>query len=508
MDKENKELEGHFINSTKQTGVVFVSKFLGYLLGFGINFVLARFYGAQILGQYTLINTYFHLMLIFTILGLDNGMIKYIAKYRGLNDEKSLYEVIKIGFIYTFVFSIIGAVLTFIFRGYIGKIFNDELLSVSLLIGSWIIIPKTLNRYFGGVYKGLKKIWIYILGSEILRRIIILLLLILFMITNKINIINVIFILLVSSLLMTIFFFLGTAFFDIKFKKIIYKAFSMKNNDKSIRNRLLAYSSTMILISFMNIILVRTDRIMLGIFSTTSAVGIYNIVDSIGRLTNFLLASSNASFVPIISELYSQKKIIILNKLYSTIIRWISIFTVPIVVTIVLFPGVILNIFGPEYLVAKNVLIILAFGQMINSFGGANGYILNMTGNEKLNLINNFVMGGLNVFLNFLLIPKYGILGAGIATTVSIVIINIIIIIQIRKKIDIFPYDKKFLLVILVFIINYMIGFIGKHYYNNIYMIILVTIVNFTVSLGLIYVYKDEVDYLLFKKLKNKIKFL
>lgn len=504
-EQDRKELENHFVNTTKQSGIVFISKFLGYILGFGINFILARFYGATILGQYTLINTYTQIIMILTIFGLDNGMIKYVARYNSKNQKNNLYEIIKIAFTYSFIFSIAGSIITFVFRKYIGMIFNDNRLTASLIVGAWVIIPRTLNKLFGGLYKGFKKVKYFVFGNEVFRRLIMFLMLTTFVLFDKIELNVVIYILLFSNTIITVFFFFKSKSLNINLKNIFKNIFRLKNNNEKIRKSLISYSSTMILISFMNVILGRTDRIMIGFFLNSSSVGIYNIAATVGGLATFLLMSSNMTFAPIISELYSQNKIEVLNELYSTITKWIVMLTTPIIISIIVYAETILNVFGSEYIIAKSVLILIALGQMINAFVGANGYILNMSGHEKLILINNFIMALINIILNLVLIPRYDILGAALATTISITVINIAKVIQVKKHLNIFPYDKKFIIVLFNLIINILFAFIIKIHFNNFIIVIIVTLINILICLLLLLINKDELDYLVFNKLKNKL---
>ena len=503
-DQEKKELENHFVTTTKQSGIVFISKFIGYVLGFALNFIMARYYGAEILGQYTLINTYIQLIIIFTIFGLDNGMVKYVARYNSGNDQNYVYKVIKIALTYTIILSLFGTIITFIFRKYIGLLFSDNILANSLIIGSFLIIPRTINRLFGGIYRGFKQIKYYILVKQIYNKLIRITLLIILLIFNINTLHNVIITLLISSIFITVFLFYKFKDFDINIKKLIYDFFNFEKNNKKIRKQLLSYSSTMILISFMNVILGRTDRVMIGIFSTSSSVGIYNIAATVGTLATFLLSSSNMIFAPIISELYSQNKKNMLNDLYSAITKWVVMFTLPIIVTIIIFPETILNVFGTEYIDAKYVLILIALGQMINAFVGASGYILNMSGHERLVLVNNIIMAMINIILNVILIPRFDILGAAVATSISIAIVNLIKVIQVKKYLNIFPYDKNFLITLISLLVNIVIAISVKIYFNNIGVVIVVTTINLLLSLELIFINKSDLDLLLFKRVKSK----
>ena len=138
----SQEIEKHLTTITKQSGIVFTGKFIGYILGLVSNFVLARFYGPKILGQYALVLAAVNIISIFTIFGFNNGLVKYISRYRITSKTKKLNEIIKIAFVYGVLFSIIGAILLFLLKDIVANnVFKDSGLVNCLVYGSWLIIP-------------------------------------------------------------------------------------------------------------------------------------------------------------------------------------------------------------------------------------------------------------------------------------------------------------------------------------------------------------------------------
>ena len=65
-------------------------------------------------------------------------------------------------------------------------------------------------------------------------------------------------------------------------------------------------------------------------------------------------------------------------------------------------------------------LIILALGILINSAFGPEGMTLEAFGNTKLVMVNSLIAVIINIGLGFLLVPKYGIVGAAIATAITL----------------------------------------------------------------------------------------
>ena len=76
---------------------------------------------------------------------------------------------------------------------------------------------------------------------------------------------------------------------------------------------------------------------------------------------------------------------------------------------------------------------------LINALSGPVGYLLNMTGFEKDNrnvtILSAFIIAG----INFILIPKFGILGAAISTLISQSLWNGLLIFYAYKRLGFFP---------------------------------------------------------------------
>jgi len=503
----SQEIEKHLTTIAKQSGIVFTGKFIGYILGLVSNFVLARFYGPKILGQYALVLATVNIISIFTIFGFNNGLVKYISRYRVTKQTKRLNEIIKIAFIYGVLFSIIGAILLFLLKDIIANnIFKDSRLVNCLVYGSWLIIPLTLIRIFNGLYRGFKQLQYPVISNEIIKRIIFSIIIIIFALLNFKNTSVVI----VSSLfaqVLVIFYLIGkVSTLKIDFRNILLIPIDNNLKEKKFKKEFLIYSSTLILISFMGVILTRIDKIMLGIYMTSEIVGIYSIASTVAGLTTFLLASSNMIFSSVISELYSIKKIKMLGDLYSTITKWIIILTLPILISIIFFSDTILRFFGEIYIIGSTALIVLAFGQMIKISVGANGSILSMSGHEKLLLINNISLAIINIILNAILIPKIGILGAAISTGISIAIINIIKVFEVKFLLGIIPYNKEYFFILINLLVMCLSSFITKIYWNNIISVILITITNMGISIFISYKFKSKLDEIMFNKFKFKLK--
>ena len=192
----------------------------------------------------------------------------------------------------------------------------------------------------------------------------------------------------------------------------------------------------MFLTSAMGVVITQTDIIMLGIYTTIQEVGIYAIVIKFALLTTFVLSSINTIVAPKFAELYYGNQLDILEKVVKKSSKMIFYSTLPIIIGLVIFGEFVLGLFGEEFVAGYTSLTILVFGQFINTSVGSVGYLMNMSGYQKE--FNYIMMTSaiINILLNMILIPKYGISGAAIASVISLIFWNMVSVIFIKIKLN------------------------------------------------------------------------
>jgi len=172
---------------------------------------------------------------------------------------------------------------------------------------------------------------------------------------------------------------------------------------------------------------------LLGVWGSAEDVGIFAIAQRTALLTSLVLIGVNAITAPKLSELISQSRHNEVIKIARLAVRLSLVAAVPSFIVIAIYPEVILNIFGSEFIIASTALIILAFGQLINNISGPVEALLTMSGNE-LKVGQNFAVGAfLSIFLGILLIPNYGLLGAAITQSTAVASLNLMGVFQVKR---------------------------------------------------------------------------
>lgn len=173
------------------------------------------------------------------------------------------------------------------------------------------------------------------------------------------------------------------------------------------------------------LVLNQTDTLMIAALLNPAAVGIYSAAFKTAGWVSFILIAVNSIAAPMFASLYAQGNRAELQQLVSTIARWIFYPALAVAIGLVVFADPVLSLFGAEFVSAKWAMIALILGQLVNVGAGSVGYLLIMTGHQNQCAL---VVGGsalLNVGLNAIGIPWFGILGAAMATAISMATWNI-----------------------------------------------------------------------------------
>jgi O-antigen/teichoic acid export membrane protein len=130
-----------------------------------------------------------------------------------------------------------------------------------------------------------------------------------------------------------------------------------------------------------------------------------------------------------------------------------------------LFLGVWLNIdnimqiLRPEYLAGKWVIFFIGLGCLLDMATGANSSLMGTSKYYKVQSYLLLILVVVLVALNLVLIPLYGLTGAAISSAAALGILNLLRFLFLWFKYDLQPYNLRFIYVILIGAIAYLIAF-------------------------------------------------
>jgi O-antigen/teichoic acid export membrane protein len=186
--------------------------------------------------------------------------------------------------------------------------------------------------------------------------------------------------------------------------------------------------------------LIWADTLLLGALTNAKDVGVYNVGTRIVTLAVFVMAPINAAFAPHIAHLHHIGQREQLRRTYAAATGWIVRLSLPAFVMLLVFPRDLLRLFGHNFGTGATVTAVLAVGQLVNAATGPCGTLLNMSGRVAVNMVATVCVLAVNVVLNLLLIPRVGALGAAIAWSVSLALVNLTRLWQVRSLMGVTPF--------------------------------------------------------------------
>lgn len=205
-----------------------------------------------------------------------------------------------------------------------------------------------------------------------------------------------------------------------------------------------AFAAAAFGMSALDFLVSQADKILLGLYLNPALVGIYVVASSLSALIPMILQSVNQIFAPVIADLHSRSRKDVLQRLFQSLTKWVFGLTLPLAFVVIAFCVPLMRLFGPAFEAGWPVLVIGAVGQVVNCGVGSVGYLLLMSGNQKRLIRVQFVMVAVSLVMNITLIPVFGVIGAAMAAAVVNVTGNVWNLSEVRKALDIFPYNRSY----------------------------------------------------------------
>jgi len=397
----------------------FILRIFGMIVGYAFTLIVTRNLGASCWGIFALCFTVLQITSVIGKLGLDTALLRFIAQYNTQRKVKTAkYIYFKSIIIIVFLSFLLSVFLYYLSPLLAEKVFGKPHLAPYFKLMFFALIPFVLLSINSESLRAFKKIKEYTTLQNLLPSLCAFIFFSIFFYILHIKNIKVIIIAYILGI--------GVSFF-ISFL-LLNKEFSNKNGEleKISLRQILSVSLPMFLSSSLFMVMSWTDTIMLGMWRTEEEVGIYNVAVRLSMITSFTLGAINSIAAPKFAEFWGKKDLEGLKRVAQQSTKLIFWSSFPILLSFWLFPSYILSIFGSEFKNGIPALMILTFGQFVNASVGSVGYILQMTGKQKI--FQNVVLIGsiVNIILNIILIPTFGGTGAAIASAIAISFINIV----------------------------------------------------------------------------------
>lgn len=401
----------------------FISIVTASLAHFILRIVLGRELGPEGLGVYTLAFTIYLFGMTFAAFGIGAALTKYVAEF--LDDQTTIRNYVSSGMTSSIITGALMGVVLFLLAPYISISFFqvpelEPMIQLTAVCYPFIAVQKAVL----GTLNGFRRMHLYAL-------------------LNIIQNVGVV----VASIVLVLLFGMGVMGAVIGFvgPTVLISALcpvlirDCIGLDTSLWN-IPALRATTVFgiyvvlgnsVSFLN---TQIDSIMIGYYLSPTEVGIYAVAVLLAETLTLIPSAVQRVTAPATATLYGKGDIKAIRKIISSTVKKAFLVSAATALLIVIFGQFFISLFfTTEFLPAYIPLLVLLVGHTIFAPFMAIGSTLTSIGKVNIPFRIHSICGVLNVMLNILLIPLFGIVGAAASTTVTHIASFLIHMIVIKK---------------------------------------------------------------------------
>lgn len=406
---------GMFTTLIRGASTALTIQTVGAGVGYLLQVLLARWMGVSAYGTYDYVMTISMVLAFLSGLGLSGAVLRFVPTYVAQQNWSYLRGVVWGSWWQTVIASLVLATVA---TPLVFHWVSDLDLLLPLILGIWLVPLLALQKLQLELLRGVRQIALAYAPSVIVYPILLMGSMVLWqqtqgMVTSAIAI--------GLSVLVLALVLIGQLW---GFQHTLPAEVSRVRPTYALRQWLLV-SLPLLFIDGSFMVLNQTDTLMIGSFLGTEAVGIYGAAFKTATWVSFILHAVNAIAAPMFAALYAQDDRAALQRLVSKIAQWIFYPALLVAIGLFVFAEPVLHLFGSEFVAAKWALMALCLGQLVNVGTGSVGYLLTMTGHQNQCAVVVGCSALLNLLLNLIGIPRFGILGAAMATAFSMALWNI-----------------------------------------------------------------------------------
>lgn len=414
-------------NFLKDVSLVYFGSMVNGVSLFLINLILARVLEKDWFAIFSLAILALSTAAEMSDFGLNGGLLRFAPAYLASGEENKLKQLVKTIWRWRLWLSIVltvgGIILAYPISQYIFKqpALTNYFAFSFLGIGG-VILLGFVSAYLQANQKFFQNSLIQVVKG--LSRLILVLILIWLGVRNLYVFLGI------YILIPWILFFFARGYLPKEFTKVVIEA----EVKKSLNKQLAHFSFWLTIWSLSAIVSSRVDQVMLSYLLGLKDVALYAVAFQFVYLYSLAAQAISSVLLPKINQLQSKEEIVLFVK---KVFHWL----IPIIVLglIVVYPSqyVIEWLFGQKYVAAMPIYLVLSWSMLFSLISIPLSLVITVYNKTQLVAFSGFLQLIINVGLNFLLIPKFGALGAAITFSLGIIfslVYNIICSIYLFKK--------------------------------------------------------------------------
>lgn len=382
----------------KNTGILIAGRVVGEAIAAVTSIFLVRYLGATRLGVYSFVFAYLLFFSIIKDLGMGQILLRELSREKAKRDK-----LIGNGIIINIILSIVAIIFASLVISFLDYSFNIKCL-VYIASLTFLLSFQSLYRLIFAVDLRMEYATLVDIIEKVLR-----MTLFFYLIFLKAPLIWFV----ISELAVIFPGFLLIRHFSNRFIKLSFKI------DLEIWKYLFKESWPLVLMSVFVIIYHRIDQLMLFQMKGPEAVGYYSAAVKLPEVLVLFPAALGTSVFPLMSRYFKTSSESLIQT-YTLSFKYLLMIIIPIAFgATILSRPIISLIYGQEFLPSASSLAILTWAEVFIFYSFVFYEVMVAVNKQRLYLLFTGSAAVANVLLNLLLIPRYGIVGASLATLIA-----------------------------------------------------------------------------------------
>ncbi|WP_321420509.1 flippase [uncultured Methanomethylovorans sp.] len=392
------------------------------LSGYATHIGLGRFLGPADYGIYAVVISLMTMVNLILSTGIPQAVSKYVAHQDGneLHVKKTAQNM-------QLIFSLVLFLIYYYFADQLAIMLNDPGLTPYLRLSSLIVPAYALQALYIGYFNGLKEY-----GKQSLVIILYSVFKVVFILGFAVTsyaLYGAITGFIISSVAVLV---LG--FF---FVRSTDKKFYMSSNERSMisARTILDFATPIIFYSVATNLIMSFDLFFVKAYLTDMDVGIYSAVSTISKVPFYIIAGIYGALFPAISSMsvHNDRSQMTMHIIKS--VKYSMLVLVPSTLFVVIFSRqVLISLFSEQYSAGSTSLGVLTIAMGFFGLFSLFTTVINGIGQPRVSMFMSLIVLVLDIILNQLFIPTYGVVGAAIATCISCLLGLVISFLYVYRK--------------------------------------------------------------------------
>src|SRR5690348_10630234 len=389
--------------------------------------MIARLFGAEGMGLYSLAFTVMTIATVFGRLGMDNTLLRFVAAGAASGDWGVVKGVYRKGLGFSFLASVTATLVVVALAPFLGAYaFHNAALTPAIRWMALAIIPMTASTLLASTLQGLKRIFssMFVVAVAVPSVAAVALA----VLGRQAGAVSSVWAYTVGAVVTAV----GAWWWWHRSTPQLAAV------GGSFDTRVLFESSMPLLwTASMSMAMNWIATFALGIWSTTSDVGIFNAASRVTYLVSFVLVAVNTISAPKFAALHAAGEFKALATTARASEHLMVLLAAPVLLICLIGARPIMGVFGTAFRTGWLQLAILAVGQAANVMTGSVGYLLMMSGHERQVRDSNTVAAVTCLLGAIVLVPHFGGVGASVAVALALIARNIVEVAQVRRYLGI-----------------------------------------------------------------------